>query len=902
MENRHMKNTMALAALAALLAASAALAQAPVIRRGVPRVPGAAQQPPEPEKSPEDYGAPVGPVVFDGTNNPSLKFEKAPYDILLRTYADITGKTMLIAPNLPKAENITLRSQPDVMLTREEYLQAIETILVMNNIALVPAGEKFLRVLPANELRKLGVETHFDEPSGGAHPEDGKMVSQIIQLKNISIEEAKKVIEGFKRGEGQIQLFERTNSILVTDTAENVNRMMEILKYVDIPIENREETHVRPIKFAKAADIKKRLEEIIAEALKDQQQKKTQVEAKQSGAPGYVRREIPNAPPGVVRPGVVRPPSQPEAANNEIIETLISDAERGVIRGKVQIVADERTNLLIFVTRPENMTFFDRIIDVLDVEVQTALDVIVSVFRLEYATAKDVASMLNDLIGNNSTKDDSQDAKNTVAKRDDSGGSSSLADAADRTRRQQAKEQQADERKSRLGELNKDNVKILADERSNAIVVMAAPGDVETIRGIIHSMDIQLSQVVIETVILTLTFKNSDETGVDWVQRAMLVRKNKQSEPVYAFATAGGGGSGTPRDTPTLTGTSSLSSAGGISGWFTLFDLNMDILITAIQNDSRARIVSSPRITTMDNKEATFDATERVYYSNGTTTYDNGNTNENMKNEDVGIKLTVTPRINKSGFITLTVKQEVEDFDGYTTLSGKQYPNITTRNMAADVAVQSGETVVLGGLARNKISKAMTKVPILGSIPLLGRLFRHQSDEHERSEIIVFLTPRVIDTPAQMEDDARKIKATMDTEGVWDSAWSNSRLADPLSEKTAQNVRKNAEQTVAPARYPLTGYLTGLNDPSVTNGTPDDFPINKALRETPEGKVPFVHYSDIDDGSRDGQPVFAKPQQAEDAAPPAGARPININERIVPGSLRYEESVTTVTNAPAQQP
>lgn len=811
--------------LVALLCASSAIAQQPGIRR-MPSRRGttAPARPSAPAETAEDQ-LPKEPLVFDGTNNPALKFDNAPADILLQTYAEVTGLTLLLAPNLPKA-TITLRSQST--FSKEEYLRAIETVLVMNNIALVPDGDKFLRVFPANELRKHGVKTLFEEPANG-HDENGRMVSQMIALKHITLEEAKKVIEGFKRGEGQIQLIERTNSILITDTAENVNRMAEILHFVDQPLVNREETHVRPIKFAKAADIKKRLEEVIAESLKEQEKQKSTSQAKSSGSPGFVRRHV----PGVIRPGAGRP----EPVDNAILETNIADAERGVIRGKVQIVADERTNMLIFITRPENMTFFDRIIDVLDVEVLTTPDVIVEVMRLEYSEAKTVAELLNNLIGNAAAKDDSQDAKNTVADRDEKGHakSSNLADAAKRATTSASSSSSSD-KKSRLGELNKDNVKILADERSNAIVVMATPGDVETIRGIIGSMDIQLSQVVIETVIVSVSFGDSNETGMDWVQHALTVGTGKNATPRMAFATAGGGGTLGPLN-PVKDDVPPHSK--GLNAWFSFFDINMDLVLMALESDSRSRLMSSPRITTMDNKEATLEATDRIYWKEGTTRYDDSDyTSDNIKNEDIGIKLTVTPRINKKGYITLTVKQEIQTSEGTTPINGSAYPNLNSRTMGADVAVQSGETVVLGGLAQNKIAKTVTGIPILRSIPLLGRLFRYDKDEHMRTEIIVFLTPRVIDTPAQMEDDARNVKASMKTDGVWDSSWSISRLADPLPPKAKEMVRSNASNTVAPARYPLTGYLTGHENqekepPAQTNG------------------IPYIHYSDVSKDSLD---------------------------------------------------
>lgn len=854
-------------------------AQVPNIRRlprptgenGGSSAPVVAPQMQSQDKSPEDYGAPMGPLVFDGTNNPALKFEKAPYDILLMTYAQATGLTPLIAPNVPKADGITIRSQDGVVLTKEEFLQAIETVLRMHNIALIPTGEKFIRVVPANEIRTHGIETHFQEPGKEGYKEDGKMVSQIIQLKAISIDEAKKAIEGFKRGEGQIQLFERTNSILVTDTVENVNRMMEILKYIDIPIENREETHVRPIKFAKAIDIKKRLEEIIADALKDQQQSKTVVEQKQSGSPGAVRREM--APPGVLRPrfGQNAQPQNatPATSPNQIIETLVSDAERGVIRGKVQIVADERTNLLIFITRPENMKFFDKIIDVLDVEVQTNPDVIVEVFRLEHAIAKDVATMLNDLIGNNEKKSQDQSSNpNLNNRRSTSGqGSSTLGAYASRNRENQQNQNTATGQDGKLGELKKENVTILADERSNAVIVMASKADMLSVKAIIDKMDIQLSQVVIETVIVSLTFKDTQETGMDWVQRSMNAwagkKKGDSDVPTFSFATAGGGGLGKPVVANTLNTTDHAAS--GINAWFTLPNFNLDLLVKAIQTDSKARVVSSPRITTMDNKEAKLEATERIYWDGGSTTYDSGTTSKNIKDQDIGIKLTVTPRINKKGFITLSITQDIEENEGYESLSttdSAKYPMLKSRKMTADVAVNSGETVVLGGLAKNMISRTRKKVPILGSIPILGWLFRWDSDENVRSDIIVFLTPRVIDTPAAIEDDARKIKASLDTDGVWDSAWSNSRLADPVSKERAEKIRENGEKTVSPPRYPLTGYLVDVTDSSVTNSA------TWTKSSDGKGEVPYIHFSDVEGDLRE------KPDTPEEEPSPVEDVPL----------------------------
>ena len=328
---------------------------------------------------------------------PELKFENATSEIVLQTYARETGRTLLIAPDAPKA-NISLRSQTP--LNRREYLQAIQTVLRMNNIALLPVGDKFLKVVPASTALANAIETEFQEPENGQHEDRGEIISQMVQLRYISIEEASKAITPFKRADGGVQVFERTNSILLTDRADNVNRMMEIIRFLDQPHPAREEVNVCPIRFAKAANIKQRLDEIVAESQKAASGKATP-QANSSGAPGMHSVAAPLPVPAPV-PNVVRAPlASPTAAtpaNNPIVEALMAEAERGVIRGKVQILADERTNILIIITQPENMKFFNKIIDVLDKE--TTPDVLVTVQRLEFADAEDVAKMLNDLIGN----------------------------------------------------------------------------------------------------------------------------------------------------------------------------------------------------------------------------------------------------------------------------------------------------------------------------------------------------------------------------------------------------------------------------------------------------------------------------------------------------------------------
>ena len=779
-------------------------------------------------------------IPFDKSPN-GLNFQDAAADLLIMDYAMRTGRLVVKDPATP-TPLITLRSTPESPLTDEEYLLAIESVLNLNGIALEKEGEKFLKVFPSSEFHRRGIKGDIVSDvtkKEALLPEDGRFVTRTIRLNYISIEEAKAIVEGFVRTGSQIQTFERDNSFRITDSVENVNRIIEMFSHLDKPIPALEETNIIKIQYAKAAEIKERLMEIVTDAQEDQEKNKSAATERTSGAPGTYHRPL---PPGAGVPGNRWNRNQPnqqqdnKAAGNAAIDAAVADAQRGLIRGKVSIFADERTNILIIITRKENMVFFNKLIEELDIA--TAPDVLAEVIRLEHAVAEEVAELLNELIDNaNNDSNDSKVRRNENANSNNNNNQQNNRPQSTTTRNRAT----SGINSQMVGQLDAENIKILADERTNSLLIMSPAADMVVIKNIIKDVDIQLSQVVIEAAIVSVKFTDSLETGMDWVQRTMLSGEN------IAFATSGGGGTG--KATPALnfaTDASGLAGS-GINLATTLFDLNLDVILKAVKTDSRSRLLSSPRITTLDNKEAVLTETERIYWNEGTTYYDDSNrSSDNVKSEDIGIKLTVTPRINKNGFINLTIEQEMQTNEGYKPIATgnntSEYPMLNTRKMGADVAVQSGETVVLGGLAQNQVTIAQTKVPILGSIPLIGWLFRSEKEENTRTEIIVFITPRVINTPAQIEDDARKVRATLDTEGVWDSGWSYSRLADPKKEKEREKYIDNSRKTVEKPKSPLSGYLTNTNE---ENG----FDNPAKGEKNPDGSntdYPYIHFTEVE--------------------------------------------------------
>ncbi|MGQ9661029.1 MAG: type II secretion system secretin GspD [Kiritimatiellia bacterium] len=713
-----------------------------------------------------------------------LKFRNAPLDMLLEAYARKTGRTLLLAPNLPKP-NITLQSQKE--LTPEQFLQAIDTVLNMHGIAILKVGNDFLKVVPNQTARKEAIETQIQHPSEPL-PEIGTLVSQVVSPKYLEISEVQKIIDAFRHPYAQVDVLERVNSILITDTAENINRIVQILSLLDQPILPREEPHILYVKFTKASEIKKKLEEIIADAEREAQ-KSTVPRPRPSGEPGVV-----TTPPTTI-PGVIRAPLPPRTTPSETeqLSELIAQAERGIIRGKVKIVADDRTNVLIFITRPENMKFFERIVQVLDVE--TAPDVIVEVIRLEFAEAKTVAAMLNDLIGAVSKTEAPPTAPTAGAP----GTTPTGAEAVSRTLREIAesvrerRQSTAEgERKSKVGELSKENIKILCDERTNALIIMASKADMETLKETIQKMDKMLSQVLIESVVLEVSLDNSIESGVDWLQRS-LVAYNKAPDGNrrvnLGFAGMAGGGAQMPRDVLSFTTPDKFPTTDkklplpGLTYYLTFFDLNIDVVLRLAAADSRTRILNSPVILTTDNKKAEINvATERYFYkgkkyvgeAQGNPIYE-----DDVERKQVGITLSVTPRINEKKFVVMEISQEIQNVSGVQTINATDWPLVTTRKFTADVSVQSGETIVLGGLVLTRDERSSSKVPLVGDIPLLGRLFSSKSKKNERSEVVVFITPYVLDTPDEIAAESRRRHRALEVQGMWKRGWSASPLAEP---------------------------------------------------------------------------------------------------------------------------
>ena len=721
------------------------------------------------------------------TGSHALNWDGAASDIIIMAYGDEVGKTILKDPACPSA-TITLKSKQGQKLSREEYLEAIETVLEMNGIHLEPYKDSFIRALPRKDVRKEGIPILMDHETKLG--ESGKVVSMMIPFANMTAEDAQKVLEGFKSNAGLLIVFERTNKILVTDTEQNINRMLEIARAIDVAAPVTEQVFVRQIKHAAVDDVQKALQAIVDDAMKWQEKNKAPTNPSAQQQPfnrPMLRR-------GLLGRNRAEPQPAAQPVNNESIFMNVSDADRGMIRGKVLIVPDERSNKLIIITSKANMDFFDKVIEQLDVE--TTPDTVVKVYRLKYADAEDVSDMINDLIGNSSSSQNKTKNTNPNAKQG-AGGNITRSNSPPAARK--PANQRTGEAKA--GELSKDNTTVLADKRINGLVVMTNKELVPTIESIIESMDIKLSQVLIETVIIEVQLGDDISTGIDWVHG--MQAKGDQ----YRQAIGGGGGqnsvataaSGLTNAFINAVGKSlpALFTPGGVGLTYGVYSERLDLgaVIKASKNDSRSKYVASPVIMTVDNKEATIDATQKRQFLTGyqvsSSVYASGNsTAPQYSSEELGITIKVTPKINPNGTVMLEVVEEYSQLGAKQTIldpssNEVQIDTSLKRKMAADVLLENSQTVVLGGLTETKISESEGGIPILKDIPWIGKyLFGSTSSSETRNELLVFMTPYVLDDSEAAQVEALRRKKVLSDPRPWDDrGWSASALADPVTKK-----------------------------------------------------------------------------------------------------------------------
>ena len=398
-----------------------------------------------------------------------------------------------------------------------------------------------------------------------------------------------------------------------------------------------------------------------------------------------------------------------------------------------KIVADERSNSVIVSGEPRARARVVKLIKQLDQDLKSEGNT--RVFYLKYAKAPEVVEVLND-VSRSIQAESEQQTSNTNT-----------------TRRRN----------------NNDSVSISPHEPTNSVVITAQQDMMASLEKVIHDLDIRRAQVQVEAIIVEIMEGDNVDFGVQWISEdGGMVQYNTGNQVPIGSLAAGAyqarerpgttttritdGGVEVTTTEPDEPGDISLLAnlLGSVNGMmFGTIQNDWAAVVQAVTQDTNSNILATPSIVTVDNEEASFLVGQEVPTITGSTTGDNNdNPFQTVDRTEVGIKLKVTPQINEGDAVQMTIEQEVSSLSGATSVD----VIINKREMKTTVMADDGETIVLGGLIDEDVQESVSKIPLLGDIPVLGRLFSSTSTSKQKRNLMVFIRPTIVRDGKRMRE------------------------------------------------------------------------------------------------------------------------------------------------------
>ena len=460
-----------------------------------------------------------------------------------------------------------------------------------------------------------------------------------------------------------------------------------------------------------------------------------------------------------------------------ILTALISGQARPVIRAKKgrgraravtgarsKVVAEDHTNSLIIVADPFTVAQMEKLIEALDVP-GAAPDSGIKVYRLKHADAEELQKILSDV------KQDLGKKKSGSAPTRVRGGA---------------------------------GISISADKATNSLIVFGPPESIETMDELIRKLDIRRAQVFVEALIMEMTLEKSLQLGVNW-QGSI-----RAGDSVI--------GVGSPSAAPRTLADSLAAGSGavvGIVGNEITFQgqsfASFSAFINATRTDQDLNILANPQILTLNNEQAEINVSQVVPISSRILRDAAENTTTEFEFKDIGIILTITPQITGQDKVRLIIEQESSSVASRNVgVGGTDQSAITTlkRSLKTKVLVDNDTTIAIGGLIQDQQVETVTKVPCLGDIPLLGFFFRSRSEEVRKTNLIVFIRPRIIISREDMdkvsEDVEERFRRTRKFKSDTESILRQDFGLEPESEDPAQETEpeRSPEGEPAPEQPP----------------------------------------------------------------------------------------------------
>lgn len=576
----------------------------------------------------------------------TLNFVNADLEAVVRAIGHYTGRTFVVDPRVKGTLNLV----SEAPMSRQQALSALTTALRLQGFAIVES-EGVSRVIPEAEAKFQGGRVETSRIPAGI-PAD-QVMTHVFRLRYESVANVLPVIRPLVPPNNPVTAYPATNSLIVTDFADNLRRIEQVLAAIDIAPEP--DTEVIALKNAIASDLA-----VIVMRL-----------AEQSGL---------NADP----------------------------------KQKVTVLADPVTNsLLVRSGSAASMLTVRGLLEKLDQA--TPADQGVYVVALKNMEATELAKTLQQIRLDDPVRGRMQPvvAPGQAQTSPAQGGAGPV---------------------------------IVADAPTNSLVITASDGAYRQLRSVLDQLDVRRAQVFIEVLLVEVTSDQAAEFGIQWMAGL--------DQLDGGTTVAGGTNFGGPTQN-IVSGAQNLGNLGRglnigvVRGQVTIPGLgtitNLAALARALETQANANILSTPNILTLDNEEAIFVVGQNVPFITGQFLPQTGGATvtpfQTIERQDVGLTLRVKPQVSEGGAIKLAIYQEISSVQERDTAAGI----ITNkRSLETNVLVEDGSIVVLGGLIQEQLDTVVERVPVLGSIPILGHLFRYETRRKQKTNLMLFLRPHIV--------------------------------------------------------------------------------------------------------------------------------------------------------------
>nr|WP_239644887.1 type II secretion system secretin GspD [Comamonas sp. B-9] len=719
----------------------------------------------------------------------TLNFANADIESIARTMATITGKSVVVDPRIKGTMNLVTDRPVSPQAAFEQFLAALR----LQNYTVVEAAGLY-KVVPEADAKLQGGTVRITQGgAGGQVPGGGQIVTQIFKLNFESANNLVPVLRPLISPNNTINVNPGNNSLVITDYADNLQRLSRIIASMDVA--NASDVEVVQLEHAVATDIVPMLQRL----LEGGQTVSASGSATAGAAPGAAQTD--NA-------------------------------------YRTSVLADPRTNsILLRAANPARLSQAKMLIGKLDSPSRGGnASGNIHVVYLRNADATALATTLRAALAGQDGNSASP-ATNLSSSGSSGGlstntrsGSTSLSGSTSGTLGNSASSSSAGGLGSgaRLGTGTSLGTSgesgsatggiIQADTATNSLIITAPEPLYRQIRSVIDQLDSRRAQVLVESLIVEVSAEKAAQFGVQW--QSLLGQGNNVVGVIGNNFTVGGANlfnlaAGIANNTY-----STLPSAGMNAG--IAFKHNGEYVLGALanllQSNADGNVLATPNLLTLDNQEAQILVGQNVPFVTGSYANSTGSSTVNpfttVERKDVGLTLRVRPQINANGTVKLTIYQETSDVLAGTTTNANG-PTTNKRSIESTVLVDDGSVIVIGGLLQDQYSGSVQKVPYLGDIPGIGALFRSDTRSRKKTNLMVFLRPVV------MRDAAATQQVSMDRYELMRGA----QIAAQPEQST--RVPINESSIITPLAQQTSGLPLGASETPVIESRP--------LTVTPQG-------------------------------------------------------------------